>query len=211
MSARPLSVDFFARKVDDVAPDLVGCFLFTIMNGMRAGGVIVETEAYDENDPACHCHPLATLTRRKHSAPMRLIGGHACVHRDRRMWCLNITCDTEGFGSAVLIRAIKPTDGSIEIMSARRTKHRSSDKRIKERQNGFERALCSGPSKLCEALGITDAQNEQSVFEQPFELYARSTPANLLNGPRINISRGETTSWRWGLAGTQGFLSKKFS
>jgi len=206
-----LSPDFFARKAEQVAPDLVGCSIFTIIDGHRAGGMIIETEAYDQTDPACHCHSLATARRRNHSAPLRLSGGHIYIHRDRAMWCLNITCDRKEFGSAILLRAIKPNNDEVEAMSLRRSRHPSSDKRVKERRSGFERFLCNGPGKLCEALGITDAQNEQSVFERPFEICARSTPVDLLNGPRINISQGKTMLWRWGLVGAEAFFSKRFS
>jgi DNA-3-methyladenine glycosylase len=197
---------FFQRPVEVVAPDLIGCYLFTTVGGQRVGGMIVETEAYDGNDPAAHCHPEASQRRRARSDAMLLSGGRAYVHEDREMPCLNLTCDREGFCSAVLIRALFPREG-IETMTRRRGVHPGADKRIKERKGSYTRLLCNGPSKVGEALGIAVEFNKRSLFELPFEIKARDQVPILLNGPRVNIKKGVEVAWRWGHCDFTEYLS----
>jgi DNA-3-methyladenine glycosylase len=204
-----LNQAFFQRPVEIVAPDLIGCYLFTVVHGDRVGGMIVETEAYDANDPAAHCHSEASSSRRAHSGAMRLVGGHAYIHRDLGMLCLNLTCDREGFCSAVLVRALLPREG-IDVMAGRRGSHPTADKRIKERKGAYQRYLCNGPSKVGEALKITAQNDGASLFEIPFELKSRNEPIILLNGPRINIKKGVRTPWRWGHSSYKEYLSKPF-
>jgi DNA-3-methyladenine glycosylase len=195
--------------VEIVAPDLIGRYLFTVVDGDRVGGMIIETEAYDAADPAAHCHPEASSRRRAHSGAMQLAGGHAYIHGDRGMSCLNLTCDREGFGSAVLIRALLPREG-IEVMAGRRGSHPAADKRIKGRSGAYQRYLCNGPSKVGEALKITAKNDGASLFEAPFELRSNDEPIILLNGPRININKGVGTPWRWGHGNYKEHLSKPF-
>ena len=111
-STKSLPASFFDSDVDVVAKSLIGTFVFKVDDlGNRTGGKIVETEAYDQNDPAAHCHKDASKTRLSGSGSMRLKGGHAYVYPYRGMWCLNFTCGNEGFGSAVLLRALEPLSG----------------------------------------------------------------------------------------------------
>src|SRR5947209_15247290 len=125
---------FFARSVHEVAPDLIGATL--LFDGV--GGPIVEVEAYEQEDPASHGFAGRTVRNASMFGPP----GHAYVYRSYGIhWCLNFVCAEEGRADAVLIRALEPREG-VERMRARR---------------GVEplRALCSGPGKLCQALGIT--------------------------------------------------------
>jgi DNA-3-methyladenine glycosylase len=127
------------------------------------------------------------------------------------MPCLNLVCGTEGFGSAVLIRAGRPIIG-IDAMAERRSAHLSSDRTIRERAPGFERKLCNGPSELGEALGLYALLDGASLFKPPFRVLrpTGSSPA-LLNGPRINISKDADRPWRWGHAEYREWLSVPFA
>lgn len=157
-----LSSAFFAR--DAVAQDLVGAIL--LVEGI--GGVIVETEAYTGDDPASHsvCGPTAR------NAAMFGPAGHAYVYRSYGIhWCLNAVCLP---GSAVLIRALKPTAG-LRTMTARRGQ---DDPRL----------LCTGPGRLCQALGVTIAHNELPLDQPPFQVFGREGPAEVTAGPRIGIA-----------------------
>src|SRR3954463_2365154 len=148
-----LAAEFFARSVHDVAPELIGVTL--LVDGV--GGPIVEVEAYDHEDPAAHGY----RGRTKRNATMFGPSAHAYVYRSYGIhWCLNFVCEGEGSASAVLIRALEPTAGTRK-MRARR---------------GLEdvRALCSGPGKLCQALGVTIAHNGLALDRPPFELFAPS-------------------------------------
>jgi len=129
-----LGRDFFARSVHVVAPELIGATL--LFDG--AGGVIVEVEAYDHEDPAAHGYRGETPRNRSMFGPP----GHAYVYRSYGIhWCLNFVCEDVGVANAVLIRALEPTR-ALDRMRARRGVE-------------AERALCSGPGKLCQALGVT--------------------------------------------------------
>jgi DNA-3-methyladenine glycosylase len=183
-----LHQDFFARSVHEVAPDLIGATL--LFKG--AGGIIVEVEAYHHTDPAAHSFGGRT----ERNAVMFGPPGHAYVYRSYGIhWCLNFVCEPEGSASAVLIRAIEPTVG-IAAMRRRRG--------VKEL-----RGLCSGPGKICEALGITRAHNVLALDAPPFQLFARTKPAKIVKGVRIGITKAASKPWRYGLADSK-FLSKPF-
>lgn len=179
---------FFDRSVHKVAPDLIGATL--LVDGV--GGVIVEVEAYHHTDPAAHSYRGPT----ERNAVMFGPPGHAYVYRSYGIhWCLNFVCEAQGSASAVLIRALQPTQG-IALMRRRRG---LSD----------ERALCSGPGKLCEALGVTQRHNGLALDRAPFELRARAARPEIAVGPRIGISKAVAHPWRYGLQGSK-FLSKPF-
>src|SRR6266853_5415579 len=135
---KPLKRAFFARSVHEVAPDLIGATL--LVDGV--GGIIVEVEAYHHTDPAAHSFRGPTPRNLVMFGPP----GFSYVYRSYGIhWCLNVVCDVEGRAEAALIRALVPEHG-IETMRARR---------------GVvaDRALCSGPGKLCQALGVTSAHS----------------------------------------------------
>jgi DNA-3-methyladenine glycosylase len=178
--------DFFARSVHAVAPDLIGTTF--LCDGV--GGVIVEAEAYDHEDPAAHGY----RGRTQRNATMFGPPGHAYVYRSYGIhWCVNFVCAEEGSASAVLIRALEPTH-ELDTMRMRR---------------GIDdiRALCSGPGKLCQALGITREHDGLALDKPPFELQPRTGSVDVVRGPRIGITKAAEQPWRYGLAGS-GFLSR---
>ncbi|MFH5927175.1 DNA-3-methyladenine glycosylase [Roseomonas xinghualingensis] len=186
MASLPQS--FFRRPAAEVARDLIGTTL--LIDGI--GGVVVETEAYDHEDPASHS--FGGPTRR--NASMFGPAGHAYVYRSYGLhWCLNFVCGAEPRGSAVLIRALEPAAG-IEVMRQRR---------------GVEKArlLCSGPGRLCQALGVTDAMDGLPLDRAPFALLPGQA-VDVVTGRRIGITRGAETPWRFGRAGS-AFLSRRFA
>ena len=156
------------------------------------GGMIVETEAYDASEPASHS--FSGPTRR--NAAMFGAAGRAYVYRIYGLhWCLNAVCGSERTGSAVLIRAVHPIHG-IDLMSARRG---SSDLR----------ALCSGPGKLCQALGVTNALDGAVIGADQLEIRAGDPAGEIAVAPRIGITRATDLPWRFGLAGSP-FASRPF-
>ncbi|GJD53483.1 Putative 3-methyladenine DNA glycosylase [Methylobacterium crusticola] len=174
---------FFARPAPRVAPDLIGARL--LVDGV--GGLVVETEAYDRSDPASHS--FAGPTRR--NASMFGAPGHAYVYRSYGLhWCFNVVCEP---GSAVLVRALAPTDG-LAAMRARRG-------------GAGPRLLCAGPGRLCQALGLTGQHDGWPLDRAPFRLEARDGPAVVTACSRIGISRGAETPWRFLLAGS-AFVSR---
>ena len=177
---------FFARGVHEVAPELIGCTL--LVDG--AGGPIVEVEAYDESDPASHSYRGLTGRNRAMFGPP----GHAYVYRSYGIhWCLNLVCDAEGHGSAVLVRALEPAAG-LERMAGRRG---TADRRL----------LCSGPGRVCQALGVTGAHDGLALDEPPFALLPRAGDVEVATGTRIGITRAVEHPWRFALAGS-AYLSR---
>jgi DNA-3-methyladenine glycosylase len=179
---------FFDRSVHDVAPDLIGATF--LCNGV--GGRIVELEAYHHTDPAAHSYGGMTARNAVMFGPP----GFAYVYRSYGIhWCVNFVCEGVGSAAAVLIRALQPTEG----LAAMRRRRGLSE----------ERLLCSGPGRLCQALGITIAQNGLALDVPPFELRARMQAPEIAVGPRIGITKAVEHPWRYGLSGSK-FVSKPF-
>jgi DNA-3-methyladenine glycosylase len=156
------------------------------------GGVIVEVEAYGSDDPASHGYGGRTARNAAMFGPP----GRAYVYRSYGVhWCLNFVTDGEGTATAVLVRALEPTHG-LDVMRARR---------------GLDdpRLLCSGPGRLCQALGLSGAHDGLPLDEPPFELYAPPARVEVFAGPRIGISRAADVLWRYGLRDSP-FLSRPF-
>ena len=186
----PIRRSFFARSVHAVAPDLIGATL--LFDGV--GGMIVEVEAYHHTDPAAHSFGGPIAAQRRHVRPARL-----CLRLPllRHPLVPQLRLREAGSASAVLIRALAPTQG----LATMRRRRAISD----------ERLLCSGPGRLCQALGITLAHNGLALDQPPFELSARSAKKiEIAIGPRIGISKAADLPWRYGLEGSR-FLSKPFS
>ena len=178
--------EFFARSVHEVAPDLIGVTL--LVDGV--GGRIVEVEAYDHEDPASHGYRGRTARNEAMFGPP----GHAYVYRSYGIhWCLNLVCGEEGVPEAALIRALEPTKGLDE----------------QRRRRGVKdvRALCSGPGKLCQALGITREHDGLALDAAPFYLDVREETPEIVTGPRIGITRATELAWRYALAGSP-YLSR---
>ncbi|MDH2325349.1 DNA-3-methyladenine glycosylase [Cereibacter sp. SYSU M97828] len=174
-----LTPDWFDRDAPAVARDLVG----TVLSLRGAGGRIVETEAYTQTDPASHSFRGPGLRNRSMFGPP----GRAYVYRSYGIhWCLNVVCRS---GEAVLIRAIEPTHG-LGLMAARRGM-------------SAPRALCSGPGKLGQALGIGPEDDGGDLC------IAAGAPSAVIAGPRIGITRAVDVPWRFGEDGSP-FLSRPF-
>jgi DNA-3-methyladenine glycosylase len=171
--------------VVEVARDLIGC----VIEHGEAAGVIVETEAYHDREPACHAFVgLTTRTSTLFGPP-----GRAYVYRSYGIHALvNAVCEPEGIGAAVLIRALEPVAG-IEIMRARRGVERLEE-------------LCSGPGKLTQALDIELVDNGADLAAGP--LVIRPRPAAwqevaVAAGPRIGITKAMELPWRFCAAGSR--------
>lgn len=182
-----MNTAFFDRPAETVAPDLIGALF--LVNGV--GGRIVETEAYDAEDPASHSFRGPSVR----NAPMFGPPGRAYVYRVYgRHWCFNVVCDVRRPGSAVLVRALEPTAG-LELMSERRGV-------------GDVRQLCAGPGRLCRALAIDDRLNRASVFASPFTLLDKAIVHRVSHSPRIGVSKGVETPWRFFEDGSR-YLSRR--
>ncbi|SCW93695.1 DNA-3-methyladenine glycosylase [Ancylobacter rudongensis] len=167
-----------------LAPRLIGMTL--LVDGV--GGLIVETEAYLRGDPASHSFPGPT----PRNAAMFGPPFHAYVYRSYGLhWCFNVVAQDQG---AVLIRALAPLAG-LERMAARR---------------GGTTGLCTGPGRLTQALAITGALDGAPLDRPPFDWREREGTPDIVNGPRIGITKAMDEPWRFGLRGSP-FLSRRFA
>jgi DNA-3-methyladenine glycosylase len=184
VTAESLGVEFFDRSVHEVALDLIGCTL--LYEGV--GGVIVETEAYEREDPASHSFVGLTERTKVMFGPP----GRAYVYLSYGIHSLlNFVCEPENEAAAVLIRALEPTT-ELELMRGRRPKART------------DLDLCSGPGKLTEAIGVTLAQNGVRLDREPFLLLApRDEPPAVVTSPRIGITKAVEKPWRYSAAGNR--------
>jgi DNA-3-methyladenine glycosylase len=184
-------VDFDAPP-RDVARRLIGVTL--LVDGV--GGRIVETEAYDSDEPASH----AFKGRTHRNAALFGPPGCAHVHRSHGIhWCLNLVCREDGHGAGVLIRALEPT----HQLDRMRTRRGLDDARL----------LCSGPGRVGQALAIDRRFDGLRLDAPPFSLLAQShdhPQPELIEGPRIGISKAIDLPWRFGEKGSR-FLSRPFA
>ena len=187
---RPARVDalpraFYSRPVVEVARDLVGC---TLAHG-RTAGVIVETEAYHQSEPACHAFVGVTARTRVLFGPP----GTAYVYRSYGIHALfNAVCEPEGVGAAVLIRALEPI-ADLDAMRERRGLHDVEQ-------------LCSGPGKLTQALGIELEHNDTDLVDGPVRLGPRPPgweDVEVVSGTRIGITKAPELEWRFCATGSR--------
>jgi DNA-3-methyladenine glycosylase len=151
--------------------------------------MIVETEAYASDDPASHSY----RGRSRRNAAMFGPPARLYVYRSYGIhWCANVVCSAEGVGAAVLLRALEPTHG-LEQMQARR---RLDDPKL----------LCSGPGRLAQALGLSGEHDGLRLDAAPFEL-SPGSPANVVAGTRVGITRAVDRQWRYALTGSS-FVSR---
>jgi DNA-3-methyladenine glycosylase len=176
---------FYDRPVVEVARDLIGC----VLSHDGCLGVIVETEAYHDSEPACHAYVGLTERTRVLFGPP----GKAYIYRSYGIHaCLNAVCEAPGTGAAVLIRALEPLDG-IDLMRERRGLDRVED-------------LCSGPGKLTQALGIELAENGCDLARGPVVIARK--PRSWRDAPvtaskRIGITKATELEWRFCAVGSR--------
>jgi DNA-3-methyladenine glycosylase len=213
-----LPADFYDRPVLDVARDLIGC----VVEHDGLAGMIVETEAYHESEPACHAFiGITPRTRTLYEEP-----GTAYVYRSYGIHALlNAVCEPRGVGAAVLIRALEPLAG-VEEMRARRSRALRPRAGSAPAAGARHHELCSGPGKLTQALGVEMAVNGTSLVSGPVTIRVGDPPVDshalhhegladahapahegspdslpLLTGPRIGITKAVELPWRFCLAG----------
>lgn len=180
-----LDREFYARPSPVVARALIGMLLVHRAADGTAGGIIVETEAYRQDDPASHSFRGKTAR----NAPMFGPPGHAYVYFTYGMhWCFNVVTGEEGYGEGILIRAIEPTRGLAHMKRRRRT--------------GVIRDLARGPGRLAQALAIGPQQFGRDLVRGPLALYrppdrVRRRYRRIEAGPRIGITKGVATAWRF--------------
>lgn len=172
--------------VHAVARGLIGATF--LVDGV--GGIVVEVEAYQPDDPASHAYRGPTSRNRSMFGPP----GHLYVYRSYGVhWCANVVCGEEGVGMGALLRALQPTHG-LERMQVRR---------------GLDDSLllCAGPGRLTQALGLTGAHDGLALDRPPFELRLPPRPADVVCSPRVGISQAREIPWRYSLSGSP-FVSR---
>ena len=187
--AAQLPVRFFTQPTEVVARELLGALMISEIGGVRTAGRIVETEAYlGRDDPASHGYQL-----RRNARNEALYGppGQWYVYLSYGIhWCANLVCWSHGMGSAVLLRALEPTEGLDEM----------------RRRRGVEddRLLCSGPGKLCQALGITRSLDGKAMASSPVRVLRGRAPEIVIAvTPRIGITKAAEWPLRFVVAGSR--------
>jgi DNA-3-methyladenine glycosylase len=193
-STRRLPRSFFARPSPEVGPDLLGRILVRkVGDGRLLAARIVEAEAYQEDDPASHSFRGRTNRTEVMFGPP----GHAYVYFTYGMHhCMNVVTGSTGEGSAVLLRAAEPLEGREEMARRRGTND--------------PRALCSGPGRLCQALGIDRADNGLDLVRGRLLWLlegAPVAPSTISVGPRVGITSGTERPWRFSVQGDR-FVSR---
>jgi DNA-3-methyladenine glycosylase len=187
--------DFYLRPTIEVARALLGQTLIRDTDEGPTGGVIVETEAY------LSAGDLGSHAARGHTPRNEVMfgsPGHVYVYRIHQVVCMNLITAPEGVPEAVLIRALEPTLG-VELMRRLRGRNRLGE-------------LCSGPGKLCQALGVRQADNGRDITRPPLCVCVGQTvaEADIVTTTRIGLSAGKSADLplRFYLAGNR-YVSRR--
>jgi DNA-3-methyladenine glycosylase len=189
---RQLGIEFFDRPTDEVAKALIGVSLIVNVAdsagsmAVSAGGVIVETEAYDQCDPASHTE----YKTKNMNKSMYLSAGHIYVYPKSKYCCLNFVCGPYNYGSAVLIRALAPFEDSKPLMRSRRQKRRSA-------AANNDILLCNGPMNVCQALGIGSEFDGKRIDEVGLKLFATEKSPPISCGSRIGVRDSQYRRYVW--------------
>jgi DNA-3-methyladenine glycosylase len=189
----PSTFDLLRESASDAAKRLLGCQLEADVHGECVVVKIVETEAYDQTDAASHSYNGKT----KRTEIMFGPAGYLYVYFTYGMhYCCNIVVGEEGYGAAVLIRAVEPLQGEHELMQNRGGK------------TGVE--LTNGPAKLCQALGIDRAMNGHNLAKHPLKLIMQPAMLDeeIIATTRVGISNAKDVKWRFYIRGNP-YISKK--
>lgn len=191
MQDRIIPIDWYARSALIVAPELIGCQLVRqLADGRQLRGTIVETEAYQEGDPACHAYRQRT----KRNQIMFGAAGYIYVYLIYGIYhCVNIVTDKADMPSAVLIRSLELDAATLDHIS------------LKPKEKPIRAA--AGPGKLCRAMQIDlDSYGTKLEFGRSIWLESR-TPAwqtqletgeiELIQTTRIGLTQGVDLPWRW--------------
>lgn len=204
-SERVIPIEWFDRSAVNVAPDLIGCTLVRqLPDGRQLRGLIVETEAYQEGDPACHAYRKQT----KRNQIMFGAAGSVYVYLIYGMYhCVNIVTDRIGAPSAVLIRALELEPATLSSILLK-----SKEKPIR---------AAAGPGKLCLAMQIDldlygtklepgqamwvehRATDWQAELDNGAILPVTSSAIEIVQTTRIGLTQGVDLPWRWYLKGCQ--------
>ncbi len=185
---------FFERPAPTVARELLGAKLHRFVGGKELIGRIVETEAYDQTDAACHGYNGKT----ERNSPLFGLAGFSYVYFTYGMhYCFNVVTGKEHFGSAVLIRALEPLEGIEEMYDARPKAKKNID-------------LLSGPAKLCQAMSIARAESNIDLLKSDTLFFTKGKLRNnetVSVTTRIGITRATELPWRF-LIADNDFISK---
>jgi len=190
LNQKTLPRDFYNRPTVKVAKDLLGCYIVHHTTHGIVAGMITETEAYLQGDPACHASRGMTVRNKVMFGPP----GHAYVYFIYGMYyCFNTVTNSTGIGEAVLIRSLEPMYG-IPFMQKQRNKQKLAD-------------LCSGPAKLVQALGILKQHNGTDLTVPPLCIYPKIQNVEIITTTRIGIKQGAELPLRYYVKGNK-YVSK---
>lgn len=196
MPGKKLPLSFFsAYDTCTLAQKLLGCELVHESPDGITSGIIVETEAYLQNDPACH----AFNRRTARTEPMYSIAGTVYVYLIYGMYqCFNIVSNAEGVGEAVLIRALQPATG-IDLMETRRLTQPGKTQIIPSAGKVSLKELCRGPGKLTQAMGIERELHNTKLLSGDVLYLCKleAAPGTIVAGPRVGINVGRELPYRY--------------